>query len=219
MISASTVKELRELSGAGMMDCKKALQEAEGDIKKAMEVLRKNGIAKAQKKIGRSASDGVIIPYIHPGAKLGVLLEVNCETDFVARTEGFQDFCKDVAMHIAATAPISIKREDIAEDVIETEKTIFREQSKKSGKPDEIIEKMITGRMNKFYQENVLLEQSFVKNPDQFDPRKYLIESKNAMKDIVMKRLEEFKSAGEASKIKPTPLSVMSKKYSSGELY
>ena len=166
MISASTVKELRELSGAGMMDCKKALQEAEGDIKKAMEVLRKNGIAKAQKKIGRSASDGVIIPYIHPGAKLGVLLEVNCETDFVARTEGFQDFCKDVAMHIAATAPISIKREDIAEDVIETEKTIFREQSKKSGKPDEIIEKMITGRMNKFYQENVLLEQSFVKNPD-----------------------------------------------------
>ena len=110
MISASTVKELRELSGAGMIDCKKALQEAEGDIKKAMEVLRKNGIAKAQKKIGRSASDGVIIPYIHPGAKLGVLLEVNCETDFVARTEGFQDFCKDVAMHIAATAPISIKR-------------------------------------------------------------------------------------------------------------
>ena len=166
MISASRVKELRELSGAGMMDCKKALQEAEGDIKKAMEVLRKNGIAKAQKKVGRSASDGVIIPYIHPGSKLGVLLEVNCETDFVARTEGFQDFCRDVAMHIAATGPISIKREDIAEDIIETEKTIFREQSKKSGKPDEIIEKMITGRMNKFYQENVLLEQSFVKNPD-----------------------------------------------------
>ena len=166
MISASRVKELRELSGAGMMDCKKALQEAEGDIKKAMEVLRKNGIAKAQKKVGRSASDGVIIPYIHPGSKLGVLLEVNCETDFVARTEGFQGFCRDVAMHIAATGPISIKREDIAEDIIETEKTIFREQSKKSGKPDEIIEKMITGRMNKFYQENVLLEQSFVKNPD-----------------------------------------------------
>lgn len=166
MISASAVKELRELSGAGMMDCKKALQEAEGDIKKAMEVLRKNGIAKAQKKIGRSASDGVIIPYIHPGSKLGVLLEVNCETDFVARTEGFQDFCRDVAMHIAATAPISIKREDIPEDIVETEKTIFKEQSKKSGKPDEIIQKMIVGRMNKFYQENVLLEQSFVKNPD-----------------------------------------------------
>lgn len=166
MISASAVKELREISGAGMMDCKKALQEAEGDIKKAMEVLRKNGIAKAQKKSGRSASDGLIIPYIHPGAKLGVLLEVNCETDFVARTEAFQEFCKDVAMHIAATSPVSVKREDLDEEIVETEKRIFREQSKKSGKPDEIIEKMIDGRMNKFFQENILIEQSFVKNPD-----------------------------------------------------
>ena len=166
MISASTVKELREISGAGMMDCKKALQEADGDIKKAMEVLRKNGIAKAQKKSGRAASDGLIIPYIHPGAKLGVLLEVNCETDFVARTEAFQEFCKDVAMHIAATSPVSVKREDLDEEIVETEKRIFREQSKKSGKPDEIIEKMIDGRMNKFFQENILIEQSFVKNPD-----------------------------------------------------
>ena len=166
MISASVVKELREVSGAGMMDCKKALEEANGDIKKAMEVLRKNGIAKAQKKSGRSASDGVIIPYIHPGSKLGVLLEVNCETDFVARTEAFQEFCKDVAMHIAATSPICVNREDLDEELIETEKRIFREQSKKSGKPDEIIEKMIDGRMNKFFQENILIEQSFVKNPD-----------------------------------------------------
>ena len=166
MISASVVKELREVSGAGMMDCKKALQEANGDIKKAMEVLRKNGIAKAQKKSGRSASDGVIIPYIHPGSKLGVLLEVNCETDFVARTEAFQEFCKDVAMHIAATSPICVNREDLDKELIETEKRIFREQSKKSGKPDEIIEKMINGRMNKFFQENILIEQSFVKNPD-----------------------------------------------------
>ena len=166
MISATTVKELRDISGAGMMDCKKALLEAEGDIKKAMEVLRKNGIAKAQKKAGRSALDGVVIPYIHPGAKLGVLLEVNCETDFVARTEGFQEFCKDVAMHIAATSPISVNREDLDEETIESEKRIFRDQSKKSGKPEEIIEKMIEGRMNKFFQENVLTEQSFVKNPD-----------------------------------------------------
>ena len=127
MISASAGKEFREISGAGMMDCKKALTESNGDIKKAMEVLRKNGIAKAQKKVGRSASDGVIIPYIHPGAKLGVLLEVNCETDFVARTDGFQDFCKDVAMHIAATSPISVDREDMNEEVIESEKNIFRE--------------------------------------------------------------------------------------------
>lgn len=166
MIPASIVKELREISGAGMMDCKKALQEADGDIKKAMEVLRKNGIAKAQKKSGRSASDGVVMPYIHPGSKLGVLLEVNCETDFVARTEAFQEFCKDVAMHIAATSPVSVSREDLDEEVVETEKRIFRDQSKKSGKPDEIIEKMIDGRMNKFFQENVLIEQSFVKNPD-----------------------------------------------------
>ena len=166
MISATAVKELRELSGAGMMDCKKALQEANGDTKKAMEVLRKNGIAKAQKKVGRSALDGIVIPYIHPGSKLGVLLEVNCETDFVARTDGFQDFCKDVAMHIAASAPIAVLREELSEDIVESEKNIFREQSKKSGKPDEIIEKMIDGRMNKFYQENVLMEQSFVKNPD-----------------------------------------------------
>ncbi len=166
MVSAQVVKELRELSGAGMMDCKKALQESNGDIKKAMEVLRKNGIAKAQKKVGRTALDGAIFPYIHPGSKLGVLLEVNCETDFVARTEGFQGFCKDVAMHIAATSPVSIKREDIPDELVESEKEIFRDQSKKSGKPDDIIEKMIVGRMNKFYQENALLEQSFVKNPD-----------------------------------------------------
>ena len=166
MISAKAVKELRELSGAGMMDCKKALQEANGDTKKAMEVLRKNGIAKAQKKVGRSASDGVIMPYIHPGSKLGVLLEINCETDFVARTEGFQNFCKDVAMHIAAASPMSVTKQEISEETIESEKNIFREQSKKSGKPDEIIEKMIEGRMKKFYQENVLMEQSFVKNPD-----------------------------------------------------
>ncbi len=166
MVSAQAVKELRELSGAGMMDCKKALQESNGDIKKAMEVLRKNGIAKAQKKVGRTALDGAIFPYIHPGSKLGVLLEVNCETDFVARTEAFQEFCKDVAMHIAATSPVSVKREDISDDLVESEKEIFREQARKSGKPDDIIEKMIVGRMNKFYQESALLEQSFVKNPD-----------------------------------------------------
>ena len=143
MVSAQAVKELRELSGAGMMDCKKALQESNGDIKKAMEVLRKNGIAKAQKKVGRTALDGAIFPYIHPGSKLGVLLEVNCETDFVARTEAFQEFCKDVAMHIAATSPVSVKREDISDDLVESEKEIFREQARKSGKPDDIIEKMI----------------------------------------------------------------------------
>ena len=166
MSSAQTVKQLRDISGAGMMDCKKALEEADFDIDKAMDILRKNGIAKAKKKAGRDAKDGVIIPYIHPGSKLGVLVEINCETDFVARTNEFQDFSRDIAMHIAATSPMGIKREDISEDIIEKEKEIYKEQALQSGKPENIIDKMTEGRLNKFYQENVLLEQSFVKDPD-----------------------------------------------------
>ncbi len=163
--SASAVKELREISGAGMMDCKRALEEAGNDIKKAMEVLRKSGIAKAQKKAGRSASDGVVMPYIHPGSKLGVLLEVNCETDFVAKTDDFQNMVKDIAMHIAASGPIAVNREDVPADVLETEKEIYADQARKSGKPENIIEKMIEGRISKFYQETVLMEQTFVKDP------------------------------------------------------
>ena len=164
--SASAVKELREISGAGMMDCKRALDEAGNDIKKAMEVLRKSGVAKAQKKAGRSASDGMVLPYIHPGSKLGVLIEVNCETDFVAKTEDFQNMVKDIAMHIAASGPIAVNKEDVPTDVLETEKEIYAEQARKSGKPENIIDKMIEGRISKFYQENVLMEQSFVKDPN-----------------------------------------------------
>ena len=167
MSSAKTVKQLRDVSGAGMMDCKKALEECDYDIDKAMDVLRKNGIAKAQKKAGRDAKDGVIMPYIHPGSKLGVLVEINCETDFVARTDGFQDFSKDIAMHIAATSPLAVKRENIPEELISKEKEIYKEQALQSGKPENIAEKMVKGRLNKFYQENVLLEQAFVKDPDQ----------------------------------------------------
>ena len=166
MSSAKIVKQLREISGAGMMDCKKALVESDYNLDKAMDVLRKNGIAKAKKKAGRTAKDGVIIPYIHPGSKLGVIAEINCETDFVARTESFQDFSRDIAMHIAATAPLAVTREDISDDIISKEKEIFKEQALKSGKPEKIIEKMVEGKLNKFYQENVLLEQIFVKNPD-----------------------------------------------------
>ena len=166
MSSAKIVKQLREISGAGMMDCKKALVESDYNLDKAMDVLRKNGIAKAKKKAGRTAKDGVIIPYIHPGSKLGVIAEINCETDFVARTESFQDFSRDIAMHIAATAPLAVTREDISDDIISKEKEIFKEQALQSGKPEKIIEKMVEGRLNKFYQENVLLEQIFVKNPD-----------------------------------------------------
>ena len=166
MSSAKTVKQLRDVSGAGMMDCKKALDECGYDIDKAMDILRKNGIAKAQKKAGRDAKDGIIIPYIHPGSKLGVLVEINCETDFVARTDGFQDFSRDIAMHIAATAPIAIKREDVSAEIVSKEKEIYKEQALQSGKPENIVEKMVEGRLNKFYQESVLLEQSFVKDPD-----------------------------------------------------
>ena len=166
MSNAKLVKELRELSGAGMMDCKHALEEANGELEKAMEVLRKSGIAKAQKKAGRSASDGLIFPYIHPGSKLGVLLEINCETDFVAKTDDFQNLAKDVAMHIAASSPISININDVSTSIVEKEKEIYFEQAKNSGKPDNIINKMIEGRIIKFYKENVLMEQVFVKDSD-----------------------------------------------------
>tara|TARA_B100000614_G_scaffold143899_2_gene127960 strand:+ start:524 stop:1138 length:615 start_codon:yes stop_codon:yes gene_type:complete len=166
MSSAKTVKQLRDISGAGMMDCKKALEECGYDLDKAMDILRKNGIAKAKKKAGRTAKDGVIIPYIHPGSKLGALVEINCETDFVARTEGFQEFSRDIAMHIAATGPLAISREEISDEIISKEKEIFKEQALQSGKPENIVEKMVEGRLNKFFQENVLLEQNFVKDPD-----------------------------------------------------
>ena len=165
-ISASAVKELREMSGAGMMDCKKALTEASGDIEKAIDILRKTGIAKARKKSGRSAKEGIILPYIHPGSKLGVLLEINCETDFVANTDDFKNLSKDIAMHIAASAPMSVSREEIPQETLEREKEIYADQARQSGKPENIIEKMTEGRLNKFYQENVLLEQTFVKDPD-----------------------------------------------------
>ena len=165
-ISAISVKELRDISGAGMMDCKKALSEASGNLDQAMDILRKSGIAKAQKKSGRSTKEGLIYSYIHPGSKLGVLIEINCETDFVANTEDFLNLNKDLAMHIAASSPISVNREDIPDTILEREKNIYAEQARESGKPENIISKMIEGRINKFYQEYVLLEQAFVKDPD-----------------------------------------------------
>ncbi len=198
MSSAKSVKELRDLSGAGMMDCKRALEESNGDLEKAMEALRKSGIAKAQKKAGRSASDGLIFPYIHPGSKLGVLLEINCETDFVAKTDDFQSLAKDISMHIAASSPISVNIEDVSDSILEKEKEIYFEQAKNSGKPDNIIEKMIEGRMVKFYKENVLMEQQFVKDPDR--TIKDLI-TENVAKfgeNIVVKRFSRFQ-LGETS--------------------
>lgn len=166
-VSAKMVKELRDRTGAGMMDCKSALAEVEGDLEKAVDVLRKKGLAAAAKKAGRVAADGLVASYIHAGGKLGVLLEVNCETDFVARTEAFQDLVKDVAMHIAAAEPRYVRREEVPADAIEREKAIFRDQAAASGKPANVVEKIVEGKLDKFFAESCLLEQAFVKNPDQ----------------------------------------------------
>jgi len=165
-ITAKLVKELRDKSGAGMMDCKKALQETEGDIDKAMESLRKSGIAKAAKRSDREAKEGSVTAYIHPGSKLGVLVEVNCETDFVANTDNFKEFTKNIAMHIAASSPLAVRREDLPQDVVEAEMNIFKEQALASGKPENIVEKISQGRLEKYYGEVCLLEQAYVKDPD-----------------------------------------------------
>ena len=165
-IKAALVKELRDRSGVGMMECKKALVETGGNIDKAFDYLRKAGAAKALKKEGREAKQGVVISYIHPGAKLGVLLELNCETDFVAKTEDFVNLGNDIAMHIAATDPLAVSSEDISDEVITKEKEIYSDQAKKTNKPAEIIEKMVEGRLKKFFKENVLIEQDFVKDPN-----------------------------------------------------
>ncbi|MCK4578863.1 MAG: translation elongation factor Ts [Candidatus Marinimicrobia bacterium] len=166
MISAAVVKELREKTGAGMMDCKRALEESGGDLEKAVDYLRKAGIAKADKKAARKAGDGIVTSYIHPGSKLGVLIEVNCETDFVAKTEEFQQLVKDVAMHIAASAPLVVNREEMDPAMAEREKAVLIDQARASGKPENILEKMVIGRLEKFFAENVLLEQPYVRDPE-----------------------------------------------------
>ena len=165
-IDAKLVKKLRDKTSAGMMDCKKALVESEGDFEKAIDHLRKSGIAKAEKKGVRETKDGLVHSYIHAGGQLGVLLEINCETDFVAKTEGFSDLAHNLSMQIAATNPLAIDREGVSESILKREKDIYIEQAKSSGKPDDIIEKMVNGRLNKFYQENCLMEQVFIKDPD-----------------------------------------------------
>jgi elongation factor Ts len=165
-ISAQLVKELREKTGAGMMDCKKALTEANGDMEKAIEILREKGLAAAAKKSGRIAAEGIVESYIHMGGKIGVLVEVNCETDFVAKTDEFRTFVKDVAMHIAAARPQYIRREEVPAEVVEKEKEILRAQTLNEGKPANIVDKIVEGRIDKFFKEVCLLEQPFVKNPD-----------------------------------------------------
>jgi len=165
-ISAAMVKQLREKSGAGMMDCKNALKECDGDIEKASDFLRKKGLATAAKRAGRAMSEGVIESYIHMGGKLGVIVEVNCETDFVAKNEDFKEFAKNVAMHIAATAPVGIKEEDVPAAVVDREREVYRGQALELGKPEKMIEKIVDGKMNKFFKENCLMNQAYVRNPD-----------------------------------------------------
>jgi elongation factor Ts len=165
-IDAKRVKELREKTGAGMMDCKKALIEANGDIEKAIDNLRKSGAAKAAKKSSRSAKEGLIYSYIHHGGRLGVLLDIGCETDFVAKTDKFVDLARNVSMQIAATNPISVNREDVPEDVIDREKDIYTEQAKATGKPDKVIEKIVDGKLEKYFQESCLMEQIYIKDSD-----------------------------------------------------
>ena len=165
-ITASMVSELRGRTGAGIMDCKRALTEASGDLEKATEALRKAGIAKAAKKAGRATAEGLVHAYIHPGGRVGVLLEVNCETDFVARNEKFQALVNDLAMHVAAARALSVRVEELDPGVVQRERSLFEAQARESGKPDAVVEKMVEGRLKKFYEETVLLEQGFVKDPD-----------------------------------------------------
>lgn len=165
-ITAKMVKELRDQTGAGMMDCKKVLSETGGDFDKAITKLREKGVAKAASKAGRETSEGAIASYIHQGDKLGVLVEINCETDFVARTDQFKTFCRDIAMHIAASSPVCVQREEIDSTLVEKEREIYRHQAENDGKPANIIEKIVDGRLDKFYSEVVLLEQPFIKDPD-----------------------------------------------------
>jgi elongation factor Ts len=165
-ISASQVKELREKTGVGIMDCKQALKESQGNIEQAIDFLRKKGIATAKKRGGRQTSEGMVQSYIHAGGKIGVLVEVNCETDFSAKTDDFTNFVKDLAMQIAATNPISIDREGIPPETLKKEMEIYAIQARESGKPEKVVEKIVEGKMKKFYSEVCLLEQAYVKNPD-----------------------------------------------------
>lgn len=165
-ISLDLIKQLRDRTAAGFSDCKKALEEAGGDIEKAVDILRKKGLAIASKRAGKEAKEGVVAAYIHANKKIGVLVEINCETDFVARTPEFQDFAYNVAMHIAATAPICVSREEMPQEILERERKIFEEQLREQGKPENVIPKILEGKLEKFYKEVVLLEQPYIKNPE-----------------------------------------------------
>ncbi|NLZ92099.1 MAG: translation elongation factor Ts [Clostridiales bacterium] len=166
MVTAAMVKELRERTGAGMLDCKKALEKTDGDIEKAIDLLREKGLAAAAKKAGRITAEGMVGSYIHMGGRIGVLIEVNCETDFVAKTEGFKDFVKNMAMQVAASKPLYVSRDEVPGDVLEKERQILRQQAINEGKPEKIADKMVEGRIEKFFKETCLLEQPYIRDPE-----------------------------------------------------
>ncbi len=198
-ISAQMVKQLRERTGAPMMDCKTALAETAGDEDKAIEVLRKKGLAKAAKKAGRKAGDGLVASYIHAGGKIGVLVEVNCETDFVARTDDYQQLVKDLAMHIAAADPSFVRREEVTEEVLDTERRLYREQAVEEGKPEAVVDRIVEGKVKKFYGEAVLLEQAFVKDPD-LTIEKLIAEKIGKLgENIQVRRFARFQLSGDGS--------------------
>ena len=183
-ITAELVKTLREKTGVGLMDCKEALKVSNGDMDKAIDHLREKGLAKAQKRAGRAATDGTVAVYIHMGGKIATMVEINCETDFVAKTDQFQTFAKDVAMQVTAANPSYVKREDVPVEVREKEKNIYRIQAKEAGKPEKILDKIADGKLDKFYQEVCLLEQPFIKNPD--------ISIKDLLEDLISKMGENI---------------------------
>jgi elongation factor Ts len=202
-ITAESVRVLREQTGAGMMDCKSALVEAQGDMNKAQEVLRKKGLAAAAKRAGRTASEGMVGHYIHPGAKVGVLVEINCETDFVAKNEDFQAMVRDVAMHIAAASPTYVTKEEVPQAVVDKEKEIYRAQAIGAGKPEAVADKIAEGKLKDFYATQVLLEQAFVKDPKITIGQ--LIQEKVAVikENILVRRFARFR-VGDATPSSPT---------------
>ncbi len=197
-VSADLVKKLREKTGAGMMDCKRALQKAQGDMDKAVDYLREQGVARASKKASRIAKEGIIHSYIHPGDKLGVLVEINCETDFVARTEDFKLLAKDIAMQIAATNPLVVIRSDLDPELLEKEKEIYRTQAINEKKPEKIIERIVEGKLEKYFQEVCLLEQPFVKDQDRAVKDRINETVAKLGENITVKRFIRFRLGGEA---------------------
>ncbi|MEK6692150.1 MAG: translation elongation factor Ts [Nitrospirota bacterium] len=192
-VTAEIVKELREKTGAGIMDCKTALSQSGGDMEMAIDILRQKGLSVTAKKSGRAATEGLIGSYIHMG-RIGVLVEVNCETDFVARTDDFQSLVKDISMHIAAANPVYLRREDVPQEVIERERDIYRSQARESGKPESVIEKIVDGKLEKFFNETCLIEQVFVKDPEQKMKVKDLFQQNIAKlgENIVIRRFTRF---------------------------